>query len=114
MTEEQKHIINRPATDRVLVTAEAGTGKTSVLIARAARLITEEHLSPGAGIGILTFSRAAARVIRARAAAAGGDIRYLRVRSFDSFATRLLAEFDPTGPWLTQDYDPRIRSAIEL
>src|SRR6516162_2402200 len=79
MTDEQRRVVDCPATDRILVTAEAGTGKTYVLIARVARLIAEERLAPGTNVGILTFSRAAAREIRARASATGGDIRYLRV-----------------------------------
>lgn len=114
MTTEQQSIIELPLGARLLVTAGPGTGKTHVLIGRLAHLLQAYKLRPGAEIAVLTFSRSAVREIRERAAKAGGDVGYVRAATFDSFATRLLAECLPEGAWSMRNYDGRIQAAIEL
>lgn len=114
LTEEQRTVVEAPPTSRVLVTAGPGTGKTHVLVARLLDLVDRWELSPGREILVLTFSREAVREIRRRISAADEDVRYVSASTFDSFATRLLYEFDPDGSWSSRDYDGRIQAAIDL
>ena len=114
LTTEQRAVATLGAEVRTLVTAAAGTGKTAVLVARLGHLIGSLGLSPGQGILVLSFTRSAVRVLRDRLAASGGDARYVRAATFDSFATRILSEFDPDGAWTSEDYDGRIRAATAL
>ena len=112
LTDEQAKVADAPADARLLVTAGPGTGKTHVLVARLLSLI-EQGVAPGDGILVLSFSRAAVGEIRRRVAAAGGDVRYVRARTFDSFATGLLAQLRPEGAWQAGSYDDRIRAATD-
>jgi hypothetical protein len=114
ITSEQQFIIDQPLAGRVLVTAGAGTGKTLTLIYRAKKLIEIDRLHAGGEILVLSFSRSAVREIRQRVQCAGGDLSYLRARTFDTFATRLLATVQPDGQWVGQNYDERIASAIRV
>jgi UvrD/REP helicase N-terminal domain/UvrD-like helicase C-terminal domain len=113
LTDEQAKVADAPADARLLVTAGPGTGKTHVLVARLLSLI-EQGVAPGDGILVLSFSRAAVGEIRRRVAAAGGDVRYVRARTFDSFATGLLSQLRPEGAWQASSYDDRIRAATAL
>jgi hypothetical protein len=114
LTDEQSLIVRQPPTAKILVTAGAGTGKTYVLIHRIKELIEKHYLMAGHEILVLTFSRVAVREIRNRTAAGEGDIKYVQANTFDSFATRLLAEFSPNDQWANEDYDGRIRAASRL
>ena len=114
LTAEQQAVVREPPSAAVLVTAGPGTGKTHVLIARLAELVNTHGLAPGQEMLVLTFSRAAVREIRNRLAAGDDSVRYVRARTFDSFATQLLADIDPSGAWTKLNYDERIRCAIEL
>ena len=113
ITEEQRSIVDQPLDAKVLVTAGAGTGKTYTLICRAKKLIEVDRLHAGGEILVLSFSRSAVREIRQRVRDVGGDLSYLRARTFDSFATRLLATVQPDGQWSSQGYDERIATAIK-
>jgi len=113
LTDEQLEVVEAPASARLLVTAGPGAGKTHVLIARLAALI-EEGVSPGHGILVLSFSRAAVGEIRKRVADSGGNVRFVRARTFDSFATRLLIALRPEAEWQSAGYDERIRRASAL
>lgn len=115
LTDEQQRVATAPLGARQLVIAGPGTGKTHTLVARLATLIQDHGLSPGGGALVLSFSRAAVRAIRERVRAAGGDVSYVRARTFDSFATALLNEHDPEGPWRgAASYEARIRFATKL
>ena len=113
LTDEQLPIVQAPPTARLLVTAGPGTGKTHALVARLGELIQNHDLAAGSETLVLTFSRAAVREIRNRISSAEGGARYVRARTFDSFATRLLAQLSPNGPWTNEDYDVRIRLAAD-
>ena len=113
ITGEQQFIIDQRLDAKVLVTAGAGTGKTYTLIYRAKKLIEVDRIHAGGEILVLSFSRSAVREIRQRIESLGGDLSYLRARTFDSFATRLLAVVQPEGQWKSQDYDGRIATATE-
>ena len=68
-------------------------------------------LSPADELLILSFSRAAVSEIRKRLRNVGGPASTATAVTFDSFATRLLAEVDPDGDWVDRDYDGRINAA---
>jgi superfamily I DNA/RNA helicase len=99
---------------QALVIAGAGTGKTEVLLGRLRSLIDREKLTPGSEAIVLSYTRAAVGEIRERLSDSGGNARYATVRTFDSFATLLLANFATDEDWEESDYDGRIEKAIEL
>lgn len=115
LIDEQRKVVEAPLDARMLVTAGPGTGKTHTLIARLQHLIDVAHLSPGSEVLVLSFSRAAVREIRRRLVEeAAGKAAYVRALTFDSFATRFLAEALPDGTWPNAGYDDRIRMATAV
>jgi hypothetical protein len=112
-TEEQRLVVEAAPDAKILVTAGPGTGKTHVLIHRLSNLICSGDVSPGELL-VLSFSRAAVKVIRDRLATFGGSAGYVRASTFDSFATRILATAEPSSTWQGEDYDERIRHATRL
>jgi hypothetical protein len=62
---KQQAVIDADSSDRVLVEAGPGTGKTAVACARVAHLIDEQELTP-AKIWLLSFTRTAVRELRDR------------------------------------------------
>ena len=114
LTDEQRTIVDLPQKSRLLVTAGPGTGKTHTLLARIEALVSRDELAPGQEVLVLSFSRAAVGEIRTRCRLAGGKLDYIRAATFDSFATHILAELDPDGPWSDQGYDERILCATAL
>jgi hypothetical protein len=111
LTAEQREFAEADVFERLLVTAGPGTGKTHTLIARLAYLVEEAELR-ATDILVLSFSRAAVGEIRRRLG--GTEARYVTPLTFDSFATRLLADVDPLGTWVEQSYDGRVAAATEL
>lgn len=75
----------------MLVLAGAGTGKTSVLVHRIARLITNKHAHPSE-IRAFTFTHKAAREIRSRVtrSSAGIAASGLRASTFHGYCYQLL------------------------
>lgn len=114
LTASQRKVIDAPPSARLLVTAGPGTGKTYVLIRRLARLVTEEGLNPAQEVLALSFSRSAVKNIRDRVVDMAPSVRYARVATFDSFASRLLHSEDPDGSWTTGGYDDRIEAGTKL
>ena len=111
LTEEQRAVSEAPVGARQLVIAGPGTGKTHTLVARLAHLVEEEEVFPGAVLA-LSFSRAAVNELRRRLRASGDDASRIVPVTFDSFATRILANVDPDGEWTTKSFDGRIEAAI--
>ena len=111
LTDEQATVATAPPTARLLVTAGPGTGKTHTLVARIAHLVEHDGVAPG-GVLALSFSRAAVGELRSRLRATGSDAGRVAPVTFDSFATRVLAEVAPGGSWRDQSYDGRIEAAI--
>lgn len=112
LTDEQLDIVNCPVEAKLLVTAGPGTGKTYTLIARLAKLICDHEIAPGQEMLVLSFSRAAVTEIRNRCADFGGDLSYVNVITFDSYATRLLSLIQPDGAWTLEGFDGRIEHAV--
>lgn len=91
LDESQRQVAEAPAGARLIVTAGAGQGKTEVVAARLRHLVDEEGLADADDLLVLSFSRAAVAAIRRRLSGAGSVSR-VTVRTFDSFASRLLLE----------------------
>ena len=96
LDDAQREVALAPATARMVVLAPPGTGKTYTLIERVRRLVRSDAASGAAGIIVLSFTRAAVAEIVGRISTAvadgnaGDDLRYVTVRTFDSFATHAL------------------------
>ena len=95
-----------------LVLAPPGTGKTYTLIDRLVYAVTKTYQEVDAGeLLVLSFTRAAVSEIRERistaiAKGAPSSLRYVRIKTFDSYATWLLGDggYDVAG----KNYDARI------
>ncbi|HMH47230.1 MAG TPA: UvrD-helicase domain-containing protein, partial [Solirubrobacteraceae bacterium] len=97
LTAEQEQAISRRA-EPLLVSAAAGSGKTSVLVERFVRAIREDGIAPGSILAI-TFTERAAGELRARVRArllergdreAARDTEAAFVGTFHGFCARLL------------------------
>lgn len=108
----QQTVIEASLDRNFLVLAPPGTGKTHTLIERLVYAITKTYREIDAGeLLVLSFTRAAASEIRERIAkaitkGAPSSLRYVRVRTFDSYATWLLDDggYDFVG----KNHDGRI------
>lgn len=105
LTDEQREIVTLPPTDRVLVIAGPGTGKTHTLIARCAHLGEETS----AQILVLSFTRAVVAEIRRRTGEAGGA--RISASTIDGHAARLLVA---VGRELAGDFDRTVIRALSL
>ncbi|MCB0417651.1 MAG: UvrD-helicase domain-containing protein [Bdellovibrionaceae bacterium] len=77
----------------LLILAGAGSGKTTVLVARAGRLLAEAICSPEK-LCVLTFTNKAARELKSRVAARlGGRGEQIFAGTFHSFGLQILREF---------------------
>jgi hypothetical protein len=112
-TLEQRNVIEAPALSKLLVLASAGTGKTETLVHRVDRLLGNDDVQHG-NVLVLTFSRAAVRELRQRLASCETEARYVRARTFDSFASRLLNNCPSAGELLGKSYEERICLARKL
>jgi len=115
----QDLVINALPTDKMLVTAGPGTGKTYTLLKRIEHLVLEHGVDIN-NMVILSFSRAAISEIRQRNAKMLDLNEYgyhilqdVDIRTFDSFATYLLKEVVPELDLTGKDYDTRIGLAID-
>ena len=98
--------------NRVQVLAAAGSGKTSVMVARAAYAVSRGFVAPDR-ILLLAFNKAAAAELQerveARFAAAGIDSSGLRASTFHSFGLEVIGratgEKPRLAPWLDQGGD---------
>lgn len=109
LNEQQRAVVEAPIDDRLLVIAGAGQGKTEVVAARIGFLVDEEQLSASTEVLVLSFSRAAVSAVTRRLE--NRDVAAANVRTFDSFAGRILldADVEPIG-----SYEARIRRATML
>lgn len=124
---EQEDIIYLPITERTIINAGPGTGKTWTLIEKIKYMLSDLETDP-ANILVLCFSRAAVEVVRNRLEEAAGrdelplNWHQIDVRTFDSFATYLLAWLQENIPSILpagyslegQSYDARIHMAAHI
>lgn len=125
--EDQKTIIHLSPDERTIVNAGPGTGKTWTLIEKLKYMLNNQNVSPE-NILVLCFSRAAVEVIRDRLKAAAErdelpmNWHVVDIRTFDSFATYLLAWAKENIPEQLPEkyalechsYDDRISEATNL
>lgn len=123
----QETVIKSDVAFRIVINAGPGTGKTFTLISKIIYLISELDIDPDE-ILVLCFSRAAVEVIESRLEAAYREGRIgvkwhsVEIRTFDSFATSILAwTLDNEPKYLpenfqlqTMGYDERISAAVKL
>ena len=117
-SEEQRTIIEAPASARLSIEAGPGTGKTDSLIARLEYLLVNLGLTPS-NVLVLSFSVAAVKELRRRiersSANSDTSLAFIELRTFDSFASRLLRQFVPQSELQMLSYDERIlRATSEL
>ncbi|MDD3415458.1 MAG: AAA family ATPase [Lachnospiraceae bacterium] len=124
---EQDNVILAKPSERIIVNAGPGTGKTYTLIEKLVAMINEETIDPEE-ILVLCFSRAAVEVIEKRLQSEfdegkiGMNWHSIDIRTFDSFATHLLAYVAENEKELLYDgfsldyldYDGRIKAAIDV
>ncbi|MHB8618854.1 MAG: ATP-dependent helicase [Chloroflexota bacterium] len=92
LTDEQRQAVIAPD-GPLLLLAGPGTGKTTVLAARIAYLVTVRELAP-ASILAITFTRAAARALRWRVAGMLGEpARALDIMTFHAFGWRVIRQW---------------------
>lgn len=118
LTEAQKEIAEAPPDQSLIVLAPPGTGKTHTVVGRVLFLLEKHGLHPASELAVLCFTRAAVREITERLARLveeegyHDDLRFATIRTFDSFATRLLVAAEPEIDLSNAGYDDRIRLAI--
>lgn len=123
----QETVIKSDVASKIIINAGPGTGKTFTLISKIIYLISELEVDPDE-ILVLCFSRAAVEVIESRLEAAyregliGIKWHSVEIRTFDSFATSILAWTLDNEPKYLPDnfqlhamsYDERIAAAVKL
>lgn len=93
--DRQRAVIKGPCSDRLLVTAGPGEGKTAIACARVAHLV-EEGVTPSK-IVFISFTRTAVAEIRSRIRAYVSDERAaaeIRISTIDAHAWQLRAGYD--------------------
>jgi DNA helicase-2/ATP-dependent DNA helicase PcrA len=114
LTSSQQAVVDQPWNARVLVTAGPGAGKTHTLVRRLEALLQDEDAELEAGeLLVLSFSRAAVRELRTRIDAHAESARFVRVQTFDSWASTLLRDLGMEAGLEGTDFDDRIRLATE-
>ncbi|MDX8527001.1 AAA family ATPase [Mesorhizobium sp. MSK_1335] len=117
---DRMRALTAPATARMLVEAGPGTGKTEIAALRLAGLVTT-NLSP-AQILVLSFSRNAVRTLTRRMVSVAGtdehiveELRHISVRTFDSWAFRILRLVGRTPEeLLRRSYDSNISAVTDM
>jgi hypothetical protein len=107
---EQSDIAMAEVSDRRIVLAPPGSGKTEVVAARIENLVQDQGLDPYSELSVVSFSRAAVAALRRRAA---DRVRVagLPVRTIDGLAALILSESGESG-WEQQSYDRRVDLAV--
>lgn len=113
---EQASVVAAPVTARIAVEAGPGTGKTETLAGRLRHLIGQGRLS-ASNILVLSFSVAAVKELKSRVektpAGPGASAAYVEIRTFDSFASRLLRSVLGAAALAGMGYDDRIIRATK-
>ena len=115
--DDQEAVVSAPMNKCMLVLAPPGTGKTHTLIRRIQHLVETGQATGSNAITVLSFTRAAVAEIVARIATAVGqgaadNLRYVTVRTFDSFASQML-RLDLSPQEMPAGYEPRIQRLHE-
>jgi hypothetical protein len=111
--ESQLRVAQTPADTRMLVEAGPGSGKTHVACERIISLVQDEGIAPSRVL-LLSFTRIAVAELRDRIGRRLNEIpnvAALQIRTFDSFAARLLSS---AGVGSSGGHDASIRAAKRL
>lgn len=117
---DQKYVIGAAENAKLIVNAGPGTGKTYTLIERLKYLTDKCGLVPAQEMLVLCFSKAAIAEIRKRieqeikSGEANDDLRFLDIRTFDSFATFLITQLDEEADLSFKSYEERIKMATDM
>jgi hypothetical protein len=109
----QLRVAKAAAGSRMVVEAGPGAGKTHAACERVIALVQDEDLAPSR-ILLLSFTRVAVAELRTRIAQRLQDVpnvAALQIRTFDSFAARMLTASNSTFPG---GYDAAIQAAARL
>lgn len=114
----QQAVILAPIQTSLFVSAPPGTGKTYALIERICQLLPHSDGPVSDQVVVLSFTRATVaeimRRLRERASQAFQDnLRYVNVRTFDSYATRLLLCDREPEQIRGLGYDGRIETVLQ-
>ncbi len=117
---EQREVIQSAPNARLLVVAGPGTGKTQVAAMRLVSLLNS-GLHP-AQILVLSFSRTAVATLTNRLASLQftderliEDLRHLAIRTFDSWAFRVLRQSgEAATDLLSRSHDQNIQALVDL
>lgn len=123
----QFEFIRADVAQRTIINAGPGTGKTWALIEKLIYMVVEMEVDPET-IMVLCFSKAAVKVVEERLKKAaelnriGYEWRHIEVRTFDSFATYMIAYVMEESPELLrenysldyQNYEDRIHTAKNI
>jgi hypothetical protein len=118
LNSEQRNIVTASPSQSQLVVAPPGAGKTHIVVGRIQYLIEKAGLIPSELL-VLCFTRTAVAEITGRLKdmvknqQIHDDLRFVSVRTFDSFATRMLVAADTECDLSGFSYDARIELAIE-
>lgn len=118
LTAAQQAIVELDWNARVLVTAGAGTGKTTTLAYRLEHLTSMESANgdeplEAAEILVLSFSRAAVRSLRDRIDRIAESARRVRAFTFDGWARSILHECEPERDLTGLSFDDIIVAATD-
>jgi hypothetical protein len=115
-TDEQKIVIEAEASERIIVTARPGAGKTAVACAKISNLI--DAGVPSSNIWLLSFTRTAVQELRDRIASFASEeesILGVKIATIDSRAWSLrFGMRDEKGASIFQTYDLAIEAALKL
>jgi len=114
-TREQRLIIEANASERLLIDAGPGTGKTATACARIAAMLARDDVD-ATEIWLLSFTRTAVHELRSRIVAFLPDAASaaaLRITTIDAHAWAIHAGFDD-GAIVSGGFDDNVRRASEL
>jgi hypothetical protein len=112
---DQSEIITSPATERMMINAGPGTGKTAILCARIAFLINECDVTPE-NIWVISFTRTAVAELRHRVSGYLDDPRNalaIKIATIDAYAWSINCGFRSDAT-LTGSFDSNIQNVVQL
>lgn len=114
-TGQQRRVIEAPISERLIVEAAPGTGKTAVACARIARFLGD-HV-PASNLWLISFTRTAIQEVRNRIATLSGEGESaygVRIATIDSHAWQLRQGFDAKASATFSTFEKGIEDALTM
>lgn len=108
---DQERVATAPPSTRQVVIAGPGAGKTQVVSRLVENLVVDDGVDPVHGLVVLSFSNAAVHAVAARLRSR--DVPPVQVRTIDSLATAIVAQFSDDDV-TAMSFDVRIQRATSL